>query len=77
MASSTNYRMGVIGKTYPKTCPPTVQRHSLQWRTVGVREELMRVLHSQVREQVKKAESLGWWQSLPQTFSREKLNGQG
>ncbi len=40
----------------PKDLPPysTVYWHYKQWREVGVFEELMRVLHEQVREQVKK-----------------------
>ena len=40
----------------PKDLPPysTVYWHYKQWRTQGVIEELMRVLHGQVREQVKK-----------------------
>ena len=40
----------------PKEFPPysTVYWHYKQWRNAGVFEELMRVLHGQVREQVKK-----------------------
>lgn len=40
----------------PKDLPPysTVYWYYQQWRAQGVLEELMRVLHSQVREQVKK-----------------------
>jgi len=40
----------------PKDLPPysTVYWHSLQWRAAGVFEQLMSVLHGQVREQVKK-----------------------
>jgi transposase len=40
----------------PKDLPPysTVYWHYKQWREQGVIEELMRVLHSQVRSQVKK-----------------------
>ena len=40
----------------PKDLPPysTVYWHYKQWRSQGVIEELMRVLHEQVREQVKK-----------------------
>lgn len=40
----------------PKDLPPysTVYWHYKQWREVGVLEELMRVLHEQVRQQVKK-----------------------
>ena len=43
----------------PKDLPPysTVYWHYKQWRAEGVIEELMRVLHSQVREQVKKKPS--------------------
>jgi transposase len=39
----------------PKEFPPysTVYWHYKQWRNAGVFEELMRVLHEQVREQVK------------------------
>jgi len=42
----------------PKDFPPdsTVYWHYKQWREAGVFEELMRVLHEQVREQVKKTE---------------------
>jgi hypothetical protein len=54
MASSTNLRMVVIGQTRPLDLPPysTVYWHK-QWRQQGVIEE-MRVLHFQVRSQVKK-----------------------
>jgi hypothetical protein len=40
----------------PKDLPPysTVYWYYKQWRSQGVLEELMRVLHSQVREQAKK-----------------------
>ena len=43
----------------PKDLPPysTVYWHYKQWRSQGVLEELMRVLHSQVRLQVKKKRS--------------------
>lgn len=43
--------MAVIGKTYPKICPLTraVYWHYKQWRTEGVIEKLMNVLHGQVR----------------------------
>jgi transposase len=43
----------------PKDLPPysTVYWHYNQWRSAGVFEELMRVLHEQVREQVKKNRS--------------------
>lgn len=42
----------------PKDLPPysTVYWHYKQWRNAGVFEELMRVRHEQVREQVKKKE---------------------
>jgi hypothetical protein len=59
MASSTNLRMVVIGQTRPLDLPPysTVYWHYKQWRQQGVVEELMRVLHFQVRAQVKKNRS--------------------
>jgi transposase len=43
----------------PKDLPPysTVYWHYKQWRTAGVFEQLMSVLHGQVREQVKKNRS--------------------
>lgn len=43
----------------PKDFPPysTVYWHYSQWRSAGVFNELMRVLHKQVREQVKKNQS--------------------
>ncbi len=43
----------------PKDLPPysTVYWHYKQWREQGVIEDLMRVLHSQVRSQVKKNRS--------------------
>jgi hypothetical protein len=52
--------MGAIGKTYPAYLPPysTVYWHYKQWRATGVFEELMSVLHGQVREQVKKNRTL-------------------
>jgi transposase len=52
--------MGAIGKTYPAYLPPysTVYWHYKQWRAAGVFEELMSVLHGQVREQVKKNRTL-------------------
>jgi len=42
----------------PKDLPPysTIYWHYKQWRTQGVIEELMMVLHEQVREQVKKSQ---------------------
>ena len=48
--------MAAIGKTYLRDLPPysTVYWHYKQWRSQGVIEELMKVLHGQVREQVKK-----------------------
>lgn len=41
----------------PKDLPPysTVYWHYKQWRSAGVFEQLMRTLHEQVREQVKKS----------------------
>ena len=41
----------------PKDLPPysTVYWHYKQWREAGVFEDLMEVLHQQVREQVKKS----------------------
>jgi transposase len=59
MAFSTNSRMAVIGKTCPAYLPPysTVYWHYKQWRAAGVIEQLMSVLHEQVREQVKKNRS--------------------
>ncbi|MHC5854802.1 transposase [Nostoc sp.] len=40
----------------PKDLPPysTVYWHYKQWRSVGVLDKLMSILHAQVREQVKK-----------------------
>ena len=51
--------MVAIGQTRPLDLPPysTVYWHYKQWRSQGVLEELMRVLHSQVRLQVKKNRS--------------------
>lgn len=48
--------MGAIGKTYLKISPliPPSIGTCIQWRAAGVFEELMSVLHGQVREQVKK-----------------------
>jgi len=59
MASSINLRMVVIGQTRPLDLPPysTVYWHYKQWRELQVLEELMKVLHSQVRVQVKKNRS--------------------
>jgi transposase len=47
---------GCNWKDLPKEFPPysTVYWHYKQWRNAGVFEELMQVLHEQVREQVKK-----------------------
>lgn len=47
---------GCNWKDLPKDFPPysTVYWHYKQWRSAGVFEELMRVLHEQVREQVHK-----------------------
>jgi transposase len=58
MASSINSRMVAIWQTRPLDLPPysTVYWHYKQWRSQGVLEELMRVLHSQVRLPVKKNE---------------------
>lgn len=43
----------------PKDLPPysTVYWHYKQWRAAGVIEQLMQLLHEQVREQVKKSPS--------------------
>ena len=59
MASSINSRVVAIGQTRPLYLPPysTVYWHYKQWCSQGVLEELMRVLHSQVRLQVKKNRS--------------------
>jgi hypothetical protein len=48
--------MVVIGVTYPAYLPPysTVFWHYKHWRTQGVMEGIRDVLHSQVRQQVKK-----------------------
>jgi transposase len=50
------YRFAYNWEDLPKDLPPysTVYWHYKQWRQVGVFEELMRVLHGQVRQQVKK-----------------------
>lgn len=50
---------GCNWKDLPKDFPPysTVYWHYKQWREAEVFEELMRVLHEQVREQVKKNQS--------------------
>jgi len=51
--------MVAIGLIYHADLPPysTVYWHYKQWREQGVIEELMIVLHSQVRAQVKKNRS--------------------
>lgn len=56
MASFINSKMVATGKTYPKTYHLTQPfiGTCLQWREAGVIEQLMTVLHGQVREQVKK-----------------------
>ena len=43
----------------PKDLPPysTVSWHDKQWRSAGAIEQLMQLLHEQVREQVKKSRS--------------------
>ena len=50
---------GCSWEDLPKDLPPysTVYWHYKQWREAGVFEELMSVLHEQVREQVKKSPS--------------------
>ncbi len=47
----------------PKDLPPysTVYWHSLQWRAEGIIEQIMKILHSRVREQVNKK---GQWTTL-------------
>lgn len=57
----------------PKDLPPysTVYWHYKQWREAGVIEQLMTVLHGQVREQVKKAESLGCGSASPKPFQEK------
>jgi hypothetical protein len=59
MASEINSKMVATGKTYPKTCHLTraVYWYYKQWREAGAIEQLMSVLHGQVREQVKKKPS--------------------
>jgi hypothetical protein len=50
--------MGVTDATDPKTCHPTPPWFgNKQWRQDGVIEQIMTVLHGQVREQVKKKQS--------------------
>ncbi len=50
----------------PRDLPPysTVYWHYKRWRAAGVFEQLMSVLHGQVREQVKKNRSGRRWSSL-------------
>jgi len=52
-------KKGCNWEDLPSYLPPysTVYWYYQQWRSQGVIEELMRVLHSQVREQVKKNRS--------------------
>ncbi len=59
MASSINSKMAVTGVIYKRDLPPysTVYWHYKRWRAAGVFEQLMSVLHRQVREQVKKNRS--------------------
>jgi transposase len=59
MAFSINSKMAVTGVICKRDFPPysTVYWHSLQWQTAGVFEQLMGVLHEQVRQQVKKNRS--------------------
>ncbi|HEY9893256.1 MAG TPA: hypothetical protein V6D37_15900 [Candidatus Sericytochromatia bacterium] len=47
----------------PKDLPPysTVSWHYKQWLDAGAIEELMSILHSQVREQVKKSQVDSVW----------------
>jgi transposase len=58
MASCINQKNGCNWEDLPKDLLSysTVYWHYKQWRQVGVLEELMRVLHGQVRQQVKKAQ---------------------
>lgn len=54
--------MVATGKTCRKTYPLTPQSIGTcpQWREAGAIEQLMSVLHGQVREQVKKKPSEPW-----------------
>ena len=54
--------MVATGKTYLKTYRLTPQSTGtcIQWREAGAIEQLMSVLHGQVREQVKKKSSGPW-----------------
>ena len=56
MGSSINSKMVAIGKTYPSTCLliRLFIGTCIQWRQAGVVEQLMSVLHAQVRQQAKK-----------------------
>ncbi len=51
--------MAATGKIYPKTYRliPRSTGTCIQWREAGAIEQLMSVLHGQVREQVKKKPS--------------------
>ena len=57
----------------PKDLPPysTVYWHYKQWREAGAIVQLMSVVHEQVREQVKKAESLGCGSASPKPFQEK------
>ncbi len=58
-----------FGKTCRKTCPltPEFTGTSVQWPEAGAIEQLMSVLHGQVREQVKKKPNgQRWWLDLLQ-----------
>jgi transposase len=59
MASSINSSVGCNWCDLPRDLPPysTVYWHYKRWRAAGVFEQLMRILHGQVREQVKKNRS--------------------
>jgi hypothetical protein len=56
MASSTNSKMGVTGMIYRETFRPTlpVYWHYKQWRNTGVFDQLMEILHGEVRIQANK-----------------------
>jgi transposase len=57
----------------PKDLPPdsTVFWHYKHWRTQGVIEAIMNTLHGKVREQAKKAESLGCGCASPKPFQEK------
>ena len=59
MAFSINSKMAVTGVICPETFHPTPLSTGTykQWQTAGVFEQLMGVLHEQVRQQVKKNRS--------------------